>query len=421
MSISRFNFVILFVFMSFGLIAQTAVEMPMPTSELMTLIDGHIQKYVDEGKLPGGVFMVNKDGKNIYNKSFGNNAENDPYQSDDIFRIASMTKAFTSVAIMQLVEQGKVDLDATVSTYIPAFANTQVLDEFNAADSTFTTKSVENPITVRHLMSHTSGIYYPAFSPGKLQAISAKIGTGLYGLAGMNSTMEMVNHLAMQPLAHEPGAQWTYGLNMEIMGGIVATVSGKTLQQYFIDHIMDAIGIEDTRFYLPEDKHSRLVNLYAPAAPGKLVVNPDPNMAFPLLPDHDHYAGGGGMSGTAGDYMTFIETLRKDGTEGTGILLKKESVDQIVTDQLAMMNVTNRSWLAMEKMTFGLGFSLTTEESLGSFSPGTYAWGGYFNTKFWIDPVQNLTFVGMTNVLPFQHNEFWNELYALIYQAVEVE
>ena len=420
----RSQLILALTFMVSLCIAQTAVstEMPKATSiDATTAIDLYIQKYVDEGKVPGGVFQVVKDGKELYNNTFGENAPGDPYAEDDIWRIASMTKAITCTAIMQLVEQGKLNLDDPLSKHFPAFGKTGVLDTFNPIDSSFTTVPVTNPLTIRHLMSHTSGIYYPLFSPGKLQAIGTKIGSGGYGIAGVNTTEEMVNHLAMQPLAHQPGTQWTYGLNMEVLGGVVAKVSGKQLQSYFKDHIFSKLGIKDTWFYQPEYNHGRVVNLYAPMAPGKNVVNPDPNMAYPMMADHDHYAGGGGMSGTAGDYMTFIQMLLNGGSHNGSQILKPESVALLATDQLAPMGIdmSERGWLGMTKNDFGLGFSVTREESAGPYSPGTYAWGGYFNTKFWIDPVEKMTFVGMTNIVPFQYNEFWDGLYELIYKAVE--
>jgi len=179
--------------------------------------------------------------------------------------------------------------------------------------------------------------------------------------------------------------------------------------------------MKDTVFYQTAADHDRLVNLYAQAEPGKNVINRDPQMDYPKLPDHDHYAGGGGMSGTAGDYMKFIQALLNGGSLQGSEILKPESVALLATDQLAPMGIdmSERSWLGIIRTDFGLGFSVTTAESKGPYSPGTYAWGGYFNTKFWIDPVEKMTFVGMTNIVPFQYNEFWDGLYELIYEAIE--
>lgn len=410
-----------FLFLVFGTISISAQTAMTTTSvDIRTQIDQYIQGYIDNGKLPGGVFMVMKDGESLYSNALGNNGDV-PYKMDDIFRMASMTKAVTCVAIMQLVEQGKVDLDDPLSKYFPAFSKTGVLDSFNAADSSYTTVPQASPITIKNLLTHTSGIYYPLFSPGKLQAIGTKNGTAIYGLAGLNTTEEMANHLASQPLAHQPGAQWTYGLNMEVLGAVIAKVSGKTLQQYFRDHILDPLGMADTWFYLPFDKHARLVKLYRPSLTGGIEINTDPLMMYPMMPDHDHYAGGGGLSGTAGDYTRFIQALLNDGSLDGVQILQPSSVTALRTDVMDEMSIPldKRGWMGLFKQGFGLGFSVTNEHSVGPYSPGTYAWSGYFNTKFWIDPVQNITFVGMTNIVPFQDNQFWDGLYAMIYENVK--
>jgi len=220
----------------------------------LAVLDGHIQKFVAEGSMPGGVFLIARKGKVIYYKNFGHTAldKKEVYQKDDIFRLASMTKAVTTVSIMQLFEQGKLGLDDPIFYYIPAFAQTQVLDTFNPADSSYTTVPVENPLTIRHLLTHSSGISYGIFNPGKIQAVYEKNNANQFGLSHPTmSTAEMANQIAKAPLIYQPGTQYMYGYNMEILGRIVEVVSQMPLNQYFQKNIFDPLGMNDTRFYLP--------------------------------------------------------------------------------------------------------------------------------------------------------------------------
>jgi len=411
---------ILFIILS---LSCFAISTQAQNAERLEVLESFLEESVANGIIPGGVFQLNLKGETIYNKSVGyiDVAKSRPYKEDDIFRIASMTKAFTSVAIMQLYENGKLLIDDRVSQYIPAFADTKVMDTFNPADSSYTTKELERPISIRHLLTHTSGIYYGAFMQDEFRAISIKKNAMEYGLSSPEITTEqMVNHLATLPLVHQPGTKWTYGLNMEVLGYIVEVVSGKPLGDYIRDHITGPLGLDDTAFYLPESKASRLVPVYMHLESG-IQMNPDPNLQYPLANFTHHYAGGGGMSSTAADYMRFIEALQNGGSlEGVRILGRK-TVEYMSSPQTAHLTPDIKGSVRPKGNGFGLGFQVLTKESLGStpMSPGTYSWGGYFNTKFWIDPAEQLSFVGMTQVVPFAHGRFWEELYAIIYSALD--
>jgi len=404
------------VFITSQLIGQNA--------ERIALVDQYLEQSVADGIIPGGVFQVNIKGKEVYNRSIGNigQSESRAYQEDDIFRIASMTKALTCVSIMQLYENGQLQIDDNVSKYIPAFAETKVYDAINEADSSYTHHELDRQITIRHLMTHTSGIYYGSFSQGPLRAIATKKGTMTYGLSDISkSTEQMVDHIATMPLAHQPGTRWTYGLNMEVLGRIVEVISGMTLEAYFEKYITGPLGMDDTHFYLPAEKEDRLVPLYAQLESGTF-MNPDPNMQYPITGFKNHFAGGGGLSSTAPDYMRFIQTLVDGGTSADGVrILGRKTVDYMRAPQTLHLRPATSDHKRDVGSSFGLGFQVHTDESIGAvpFSPGTYLWGGYFNTKFWIDPVEKMTFVGMTQVVPFRHGEFWDKLYALIYSAVE--
>ncbi|MFK7774301.1 MAG: serine hydrolase domain-containing protein [Saprospiraceae bacterium] len=393
----------------------------------LKLLDQHIETFVNQGHVPGGVFVIARKGKIVYNKSFGYQTldKQKKYQKDNIFRLASMTKAFTTVSIMQLFEQGKLGLDDPIHYYIPAFKQSAVLDQFNEVDSAFMTEPVRRPITIRHLLTHTSGITYGVFNPGKIQAVYKKMGANDFGLFSNMTTEEMVNTIATVPLIFQPGEKYMYGLNMEVLGRIVEVVSEKRLNQYFKENIMQPLGIEDTGFYLPKSKHDRLVPVYTYNEKGKVIMAAETEngklMQYPKMKDNNHYAGGGGMSGTAMDYMVFIQALLNKGEYGGKRILAKKTIEVMTSDQLILLNKKGTGYSNIPGITYGLGFALKTDAGTAHDhkSAGTFEWGGYFNTKFFIDPEEELVFVGMTQIVPFQRNDFWQKMYAIIYGAIE--
>ena len=382
-------------------------------------LDNYIQSAINDTVLPGGTFLVARNGRIAYEKSFGEIAGR-PFKNDNLYRLASMTKAVTSVAIMQLVEQGKVNLDAPVYEYIPAFKDQVVLDEFNPADSSYTTIPVEKPVTVRNLMTHTSGIVYGSFNPGKLMAVYEKFHMNVGFSHPEWTTEEWINRLAKVPLAHQPGARFSYGLNMDVMGRIVEVVSGQKLDQYFKEHIFDVVGMPDTYFYLPETKFSRL-------APVAMKMNGNyqsaDNLGMGALVDYpkqgprDFFAGGAGLTSSIMDYTRFIETL----VEGGGDLLGKEAMAEMTKDQLPNVINDYENYPKGPDGSFALGFQLYQDKPTkrSPKSPGTYEWSGYFNTQFFIDPQEQMVFVGMTQISGFQGGNFWNGMYELIYDALQ--
>lgn len=395
------------------------------SSERLALLDAHIEKYMENGTMPGGVFMVIRKGNIVYNKAFGHQSldKKKAYAKDDIFRLASMTKAITTTAILQLYEQGKLGLDDPIFYYIPGFANSVVMDEYNAADTSYTTVPAKKNITIRHLLTHTSGITYGVFNPGKIQAVYEKGGANGFGLSHKEkTTKEMAEMLAKLPLVFQPGEKYMYGLNMELLGHIVEVVSGESLAAYFKNHIFDPLGMKDTWFYQPKENHDRLVPVYAYNNQAKkMVMYPDPNLDYPNMEDPNHYAGGGGLSGTAYDYAIFIQAMVNGGTYKGKRILSRKTIEVMTSDQMILLNQKGTGFSKQPGMTYGLGYSLKTGEgsAISHKSPGTYEWGGAFNTKFFIDPSEDLTFVGMTQILPFTRPDFWSRMYAIIYGAIE--
>jgi len=392
-------------------------------------IDQFIQDYVNKGYIPGGVFLIARDNQIVYYKNFGfrTTDKKAAYQKDDIFRIASMTKAVTSVAIMQLYEQGKLGLDDPVQNYIPAFKDSKVLDQFNEKDSSYTAVPAKSPITIRQLLTHSSGIVYGAFSQGALRAIYAKKGLMDVGLSHTKmTTEEFINRLAEVPLAFHPGEKYTYGLNMDVLGRVVEVVSESKLSDYFRKNIFEPLGMKNTFFYLPKEKQAKLVPIYLQKEDGTLEMATNTGgissgMDYPLQADNNHYAGGGGLSSTALDYATFIQALLNNGHYNGKRILSRKTVEVMTADQMIMLNQEGKGYSRKPGETFCLGFSLITDQGKGISvkSPGTYEWGGYFNTKFFIDPKEQLIFVGMTQILGARHGELWDRLAAIMYSAIE--
>jgi len=249
-----------------------------------------------------------------------------------------------------------------------------------------------------------------------------KTGTNQFGLAAPGvTTTQIASAIGSTPLAHHPGEKWTYGLNMEVLGAIVEVISGQGLEDYFKEHIFDPIGVNSTSFHIPESLHKNIVPLYTYDESGKLKIDENEQNMYPAAPDGGGYMGGGGMSGTAEDYGLFIQMLLDKGMAKGGKVLSRHTTELMVTDQIPHLNLKGTGMSPIPGVTFCLGHSLVNNygEGLGPHKPGTYAWGGYFNSKWWVDQEEELIFVGMTNVLPFPYGDFWDKLYPVIYASIE--
>jgi len=400
--------------------AVSSYELAEISEERLARIDTYIESNIDKGIIPGGTFFIARKGHIILDKAYGiRNIETDePYARNDIFRIASMTKALTSVAILQLYERGLLRLDDEVSKYLPSFEDMTVLHEIDKAKNQYEVRPAENKITIRHLLTHTSGLYYGQFVDDKYVESYQKHGIHNFGIYDPNTTtLEMANMIAKAPLMHEPGERFTYGLNMDVLGAIVEVITKKKLSLVFLTEIFYPLGMHDSHFYLPEAKYNKLVPLYTYDDLGKLTLSKDSLSDFPIFQNKGHYAGGGGASSSAKDYGKFLMALVNGGKYNGERILSRKTIELMTADQLRFMEITKEG----SKFAFGLGSGLTNKAASadGPFSEGTYTWGGYFNSKWWVDPKEELVFVGMTNVLPFPHGEFWDNLYSIIYSALE--
>ncbi|MGI9204343.1 MAG: serine hydrolase domain-containing protein [Woeseiaceae bacterium] len=381
-------------------------------------IDAAIEAEIEAGDIPGAVALVARDGETVYHKSFGlaDIASQTPMQTDAIFRIASMTKAVTTVAIMQLYEQGLFQLNDPVASYIPAFANPQVLVSVDDDGRVTETRRAETEIKIIDLLTHSSGISYP-FIESPLQSVYVSNGV-IDGLTEKNVTLsDQMMLLAEQPLLFDPGSAWAYGLNTDVLGYLVEVVSGMPLDRYFASEIFMPLGMSDTYFYLPESKIDRLATLYADvnglsvSAGHESSIKLD-NPRYPSEGARTYFSGGAGLSGTARDYARFIQMLLNEGELDGHRVLSRKSVELMRAPRMDLNNDGTAD--------FGLGFEVI--DDLGANgeigSPGIYKWGGAFNTNYWIDPQEQLIGVIMTQVRPTS-SDIGDRFRTLVYQALE--
>jgi CubicO group peptidase (beta-lactamase class C family) len=419
-------FAILLFFLPIAVFSQTVsnIETVGISAERLGRIDTFVNKYIQDGRLNGAVGLIMKDGKIVYYKSMGysNMANRTPMQKDHIFRIASMTKPIVTTAVMMLWEEGKFSLDDPISKFIPAFKDAKVLDRFYNNDTSFTTLPAKREITIRHLLTHTSGIGYAQIGSPFANAIYAKYKIN-GGIGTPNDRLsEVIPRLAKLPLFNQPGDKFLYGLNTDVLGYFIEVVSGKPLDVFLQERIFAPLGMKDTYFYLPADKASRLVPLYklndknkAEAYAAKFENGGDPN--FPLAPKGSYFSGGAGLSSTAMDYAMFSQMLVNGGELNGVRLLSPHTIRLMTTNQIGEFLLFDNP---TDVRRFGLGFGLFTDKA-ASVMPvgyGTYMWDGMFATHFWIDPKNNLVVVFMRNIWPTADWDFVDRVKPVVYQAL---
>jgi CubicO group peptidase (beta-lactamase class C family) len=340
------------------------------------------------GDIPGVVALVARDGKIVYHKAFGmaDNTTGRSLKPDDIFRIASQSKAITATAVMMLWEEGKFFLDDPISKYIPEIKNPQVLDTFQKDDSSYTTIAARGEITIQHLLTHTSGIGRGVIDPDeRFRMIYQKAGIPL-GLSTEDiSIEEFVKNLAKLPLHHDPGETYTYSsFGLDVLGYFIEVVSGMPLDVFLKERLFDPLGMNDTWFYLPDDRASRLVSLQTKSGTGEWIHFPVTDQDWsPVKGARRLFSGGGGLASTAKDYATFLQ-MYLNGGELNGIrFLSRTTVQRIMTNQIGDL------WGENPEYYYGLVFAVNTQEgqdSHGSYSAGTFHWNGAFNTQYFADP-----------------------------------
>jgi methyl acetate hydrolase len=366
-------------------------------------IDQTLRASVQQHKIPAAVAMAATSSETTYSGAFGQRDSKSgvPVTADSIFFIASMTKPVTSVAAMQLVEQGKLKLEAPASMYIPELGKLQVLHGFDKKTGKPILRPATKPVTLRTLLTHTSGFAYDTWFADMLRWEKE---------SGTSIQLGVVAPLT--PLMFEPGSRWQYGTSADWSGRLVETVSGLTLEQYFQKNILQPLGMRDTGFSIPASKFDRMVSEYRRQPDGSLKEDP---RVLPAPPKA--FNGGGGLYSTAGDYVRFMQMiLRRGKGPNNHQILQPKTVDMMATNQIGQISAgklkTARPAISSDvdfhpgfKDGFGFGFLINSKPYEGRRSAGSLAWGGVANTYFWIDPRKNMAGVIMMQYLPFADKE----------------
>ncbi len=388
-----------------------------------------VQPYLDNKQLAGAVVGVARQGKLVYLKSFGamDIEANKPMRDDAIFRIASMTKPVTSVAVMMLHEEGKFLLDDPLSKYIPEFKEPKVLTGDGSDASK--TEPAKREITIRDLLRHTSGISYRFWNkPIAKMYEAAGIQDGLEPTQG--TVGEMAKKLGKMPLVNQPGEIYEYGLNTDVLGYLVEVVSGMPLDKFFKERIFAPLKMNDTQFYLSEAQKPRLVSLYLPGEKGltkapdaptrweQLVFSP----AVPYSDKRTYFSGGAGLTSTVGDYLRFTQMFLNGGQLDGVRLLSRKSVELMAMNHLGRLSVWDvYAPAAIGNLgdKFGLGFGVKSDAGMNELgSVGEFMWAGIFNTRFWIDPKEKMAIVVMGQLIP-RVPDIEAKIHAAVYQALE--
>tara|TARA_B100002052_G_scaffold94979_1_gene87611 strand:- start:148 stop:1398 length:1251 start_codon:yes stop_codon:yes gene_type:complete len=379
----------LYIFLVLLVIGCTNSENSRIDLERLKVVEELLTDDINNNKIPGAVVLVGNEKGIVYQKAFGvkNPSTNEKYAIDDIFRIASMTKAITSVAVLKLWEDGKINLDDPIEKYIPEFKDAEILETFNEKDSSYTSKPSTKKITIRQLLTHTSGIGYD-FIDGNpsIKAIFHKkkqsfMKNGVMCFCDEDVTIgEAIRNLADVPLHHEPGEKFTYSMGLDVLGYMIEIVSGKKLDVFYREEIFDPLDMNDTYFYLPDSKKERLVPVQTKKDDNWVIFEDDRfNENYPVEGERKFFAGGCGLSSTVEDYYKFLSVFLNNGKYKGKSFIGKQTNDLLFQNQLP------------DTFGFGIGLALgiVLEKDLkngGTGTAGTLLGGGYWNTSCFTDP-----------------------------------
>lgn len=353
-------------------------------------IDAMIQEEIDRGHIPGAVALVARNGKLVYHKAFGKKDADlgEQLETDHIFRLASQTKAITSTAVMMLWEEGKFRLDDPISKFIPAFKEMKILEAFNHADTSFTARPASKEITIRHLLTHTSGIGYGMIDPDERMRMIYTKGEALDAFTTQAVRIEtFVNNIAKLPLHFEPGSKYQYSYGLDVLGYLVEVISNMPFDQFLTQRLFEPLEMDDTWFYLPEEKASRLVSVQQKASEEWQDL-PQGNVLadYPVTGARTFFGGGAGLVSTALDYAKFLQMYLNDGQVNGKRFLSPTTVQVILANHTADLYGGSRNY-------HGLAFGVLRPEGDargGVGSAGTFSWGGYFNTQYFADPQEQV-------------------------------
>lgn len=381
--------------------------------ERLNRIDTVFQKFVDDGIIPHAVTMIVHKGNIVHKKAFGwRDIENRiPCQPDDYFRMASQTKAISSVALMTLFEEGKFLLDDPVKKYIPSFENPQVLVSYNQENDTYTTRPANKDITIRHLLAHTSGISYAG--SGAFKKIFEKNGVPPLNTLEAKTLSEIIPILGTLPLVHDPGERFTYGMNTDVIGYLIEVLSGMKVDKYLEQRIFEPLGMNNTHFYLDENAKNKLVKLYSKNADKALeMYGGELYQSYPYSGAQTFFSTGAGLSGTIDDYAKFCQMILNGGTFNNHKILGRKTVELMSRNQV-------------KDLRGDIGFGFAFDDFRAQYmhktiaSEGSLRWGGMFGTDYLIDPQEELILLFYINLYPNNSGiDFKVLFHNLVYQAL---
>jgi len=382
------------------------------SSERLERVSRVMQGYVDEGELSGVVTLIFRKGRVAHFETFGlaDLEKKRPMARDAIFRIFSMSKPITSVAVMMLFEEGRFQLNDPVARFIPALGETKVFAGETATG--IDTLTQKRPITIRHLLMHTSGITYRSSDHPVERLYEAA------GLYESRDLADVVGKRAKLPLMHQPGAAWNYGMSTDVLGYLVEVVSGKPFGEFLESRIFAPLGMHDTGFQVPEEKLGRFVEAYSIGKDKRLVRDTDAYMNERYLEGRLHL-GGEGLVSTTADYLRFARMVLHGGEVDGVRLLGRKTVELMCANHLRGEEITS-SWAKGPGFAFGLGFGVVKDFALSGDlrSEGSVSWDGYGGTSFWVDPEEGLVAIMMNQTYPLGSHPAYRQFKQLTYQAI---
>jgi len=394
-------------------------SMGMDSSRL-NVIDRIIQDAIDAGEIPMGAALVARHGKIVFHKfhGFADVASQKSLDDDAIFRIASMTKAVTSVAAMILLEEGRYLLNDPLSKYIPAFANSKVAD---VSGDEVTVRDAASPILVRHVMTHQAGMIYQPFFTGPLADIYLENGVAEIFPFRRDETLEdYVNRYASLPMYTDPGGEVTYGVATDVLGRLVEVWSGQRLGDFCRERIFEPLGMDDTSFFLPDgsDKVARIPTMYTQLADGSYELRETPEVGTEITGSRLLDCGAAGLLSTPSDYFRFCQMILNEGTYNGHRILSRRSIAAMTQNQVGDTTLPDFLRILGDKTGFGLGIRTETGAWEGLESPGTLSFAGIYWTRYWIDPAEDLVIIAMTQAYTLDQSGFAHKVKNAAYQAL---
>ncbi|HET8848399.1 MAG TPA: serine hydrolase domain-containing protein [Marinobacter sp.] len=401
----------------------TAPSSRLDTQRLNRITQHLDNRYIQPGKLPGAVTLVAQDGEVVWCQAQGlRDVERGlPMQRDTVFRIYSMTKPVTSIAMMQLYEQGKFLLNEPVHKYIPSWRNLQVYKGGRYPD--FETEPVATTMTIRDLLTHTSGLTYGFTERTEVDAAYRQLKLDGSSILTLD---KLVHRLADLPLEFHPGTAWNYSVSTDVLGYLVQVISGQPLDEYFQEHIFAPLGMTETGFHVREDQLDRLSACYVYHTGDTLKLQDDPARSKYSKPPQ-FLSGGGGLVSTIDDYLRFALALSNGGEYRGQRIIGRKTLEFMRLNHLPdgkdlpALTIGGFSETPYAGSGFGLGFSVKTDvaKSHTNGSVGEFGWGGLASTNFWVDPVEDLVVIFMTQLIPSSSYPIRQELRALVYGALD--